>query len=900
MKNRIKVIAAAVSLLPAFVFSDEPATGWKQTAAGTYSYNDPQNWVDGEINGIFGDELVLEGDQNITFSEDTVLNDGLKINCSLSEKKITFASDTTDKRTITVSGNIDSTSLGEVILDKTLQLDLGGAIRTITSENTMRLNAVISSGGLVFKNKGVVVLSGENTYSAGTWLMGPGRVRVNNNYVFGKDGTELHICEGAVLDCGRKNSTYKLSSHKLFFNGDFTIGITTKDLGNIDFQKSIIYVMRPVTITALRYQFLFGGQLAEDSKYDMSDITFVGDSAYPPKLYFSSELMSASKCTFKDISLMLYAEDYKSCDGTFFVEGGSISLSDSYSLSNATIVAKKSTVNISSSSAGTHKIAQKLIMKSGKLSISGVEMASVRYEIGGELVFEPANGTVLIDIKKPTEGTVELVANEISAKNVFVAVSTDTLAHLGGDLRIISRQNVETIGESQNSEGVVPWMRGADGSIMTYNLEVGFKQLSSPKIYSESYEDFKFASEGENAVFSGVITNVFTSEQMANSLDIKGTGTAVDNQPVVLSSDDAAKLTLSSGALNLYSKCESAAARFEVPVDFGDNTGYISIYAAYKRLDFTGAIHGNKGLVVGHLGQDITQNKDNKGLLLKNFASDYEGDVYIYGGVQPCGKGVFPYGDRKGNLYLYGYLTFPKAACEVRINGLFGSGGILHLGSNRGDLYIGADGADGNFEGFFETGTGSNFGIYKIGKGKQRFANTLATKYDLCINEGTLQIDGAIALDPRYSIIVSAGATFEGSFESKANINLNSGSVLAPGSAEKPNVPSYISNGKSLEIADGAKLRFYVSADRASQLILQEGCQITGTAVTVPVNVDCNIDKAGQWLLLEADSFSGKNFEMQNRIQGSSLEVRQILEDDVIVREQLWLVKRKGFSIIVR
>ena len=900
MKNSIKVIVALVSFLPAFVFSDEPATGWKQTAEGTYSYNDPQNWVDGEINGIFGNELVLEGDQKITFSEDTVLNDGLKINCSLSEKKITFASDTTDKRTITVSGNIDSTSLGEVILDKTLQLDLGGAIRTITSENTMRLNAVISSGGLVFKNKGVVVLSGENTYSAGTWLIGPGRVRVNNNYVFGKDGTELHICEGAVLDCGRKNSTYKLSSHKLFFNGDFTIGTTTKDLGNIDFQKSIIYVMRPVTITALRYEFLFGGQLAEDSKYDMSDITFVGDSAYPPKLYFSSELMSASKCTFKDISLRLYAEDYKSCDGTFFVEGGSISLSDSYSLSNATIVAEKSTVNISSSSAGTHKIAQKLIMKSGKLSISGVEMASVRYEIGGELVFEPANGTVLIDIKKPTEGTVELIAKEITSKNVFVAVDSGALAALGGDLKIFSEGGIETIGESQNSEGVVPWIRGSDGSIMSYNAEVGFKQLSSPKIYSESFEDFKFLSEGENAVFSGIVTNVFSSEQIANSLDIKGTGTAADNQPVVLSSGESAKLKLSSGALNLYSKCESAAARFEVPVDFGDNTGYISIYAAYKRLDFTGAIHGNKGLVVGHLGQDITQNKDNKGLLLKNFASDYEGDVYIYGGVQPCGKGVFPYGDRKGNLYLYGYLTFPKAVCEVRINGLFGSGGILHLGSNRGDLYIGADGADGNFEGFFETSTGSNFGIYKIGKGKQRFANSLATKYDLCINEGTLQIDGAIALDYRYSIIVSAGATFEGSFESKANINLNSGSVLAPGSAEKPNVPSYISNGKSLEIADGAKLRFYVSADRASQLILQEGCQITGTAVTVPVNVDCNIDKAGQWLLLEADSFSGKNFEMQNRIQGSSLEVRQILEDDVIVREQLWLVKRKGFSIIVR
>ena len=79
MKHMVKFTAlVCCSLAAARLFAD-PATGWKQTDAGTYDYNDTANWVNGEINGIFGSDLTLEGAQTITFAADTELTEGLTI-----------------------------------------------------------------------------------------------------------------------------------------------------------------------------------------------------------------------------------------------------------------------------------------------------------------------------------------------------------------------------------------------------------------------------------------------------------------------------------------------------------------------------------------------------------------------------------------------------------------------------------------------------------------------------------------------------------------------------------------------------------------------------------------------------------------------------------------------------
>ena len=51
-------MTACVAIAAAFAYAD-PATGWKMTGAGPYRYADPENWVGGEVNGVFGSDLAL-------------------------------------------------------------------------------------------------------------------------------------------------------------------------------------------------------------------------------------------------------------------------------------------------------------------------------------------------------------------------------------------------------------------------------------------------------------------------------------------------------------------------------------------------------------------------------------------------------------------------------------------------------------------------------------------------------------------------------------------------------------------------------------------------------------------------------------------------------------------------
>ena len=56
MKRLTVAIVAAIVSSAAFA---DPASGWKQTGAGPYVYDDPANWVDGVVNGEFGSDLTL-------------------------------------------------------------------------------------------------------------------------------------------------------------------------------------------------------------------------------------------------------------------------------------------------------------------------------------------------------------------------------------------------------------------------------------------------------------------------------------------------------------------------------------------------------------------------------------------------------------------------------------------------------------------------------------------------------------------------------------------------------------------------------------------------------------------------------------------------------------------------
>ena len=127
------------------------------------------------------------------------------------------------------------------------------------------------------------------------------------------------------------------------------------------------------------------------------------------------------------------------------------------------------------------------------------------------------------------------------------------------------------------------------------------------------------------------------------------------------------------------------------------------------------------------------------------------------------------------------------------------------------------------------------------------------------------------------------------------DIQIKATGVIAPGSKENPNVPLKLC--KNVEMTQGASMKFYIGADRASQAIVAEGYGITGTATTIPVTVDCTVKKKGSWLLLEADTFNGKVFAFTTKPAGGRLVVKN---DETTNRAQLWFEQTTGLTITIR
>lgn len=67
---RIKLFAACFSVVSFVSISSAQQIGWVQNTYGTFSYYDPANWVNGEINGIFGTNITRKSTQTITFDDD--------------------------------------------------------------------------------------------------------------------------------------------------------------------------------------------------------------------------------------------------------------------------------------------------------------------------------------------------------------------------------------------------------------------------------------------------------------------------------------------------------------------------------------------------------------------------------------------------------------------------------------------------------------------------------------------------------------------------------------------------------------------------------------------------------------------------------------------------------------
>ena len=290
MKHMVKFTALVCCSLAAASLFAVPKTGWLRTAGGKYVYDDPTNWVNGEVNGFFGSDLTLDGAQTITFTNDLTLAQGLSIHYD-GAYGMTFQSAAKDENdaprpiTLTLGGDIVVDTVkdnGSIIIkvgagstdpaSNGVTINLGGVSRTVSvtkSKVALQILNKVTNGGLVLENTGSVRLDGTtNDYGLGTTFRGTGTVNVMNDAL----GTGNITVENAVLATGSSDCTFT-RNNKLILDGTLKFSSSKKklDLGSGD-----IFINRPVTIEASNGTLILGGQVAADSLYGLESVTKAG------------------------------------------------------------------------------------------------------------------------------------------------------------------------------------------------------------------------------------------------------------------------------------------------------------------------------------------------------------------------------------------------------------------------------------------------------------------------------------------------------------------------------------------------------------------------------------------------------------------------------------------------
>jgi autotransporter-associated beta strand protein len=150
--------------LPTFVWAQ--TTGFNQTGAGPFDYNDTANWVGGTINGVWDVSLSTVATQTATFAANSTLSTGLNLGYT-GNFDLTFLSDGTADRTITLGGDIivnpasnRTINIGSLNANEGLNINLAGN-RTFTVNTNKTLNFFNSVSG------GDIIVTGTSPSTVG-------------------------------------------------------------------------------------------------------------------------------------------------------------------------------------------------------------------------------------------------------------------------------------------------------------------------------------------------------------------------------------------------------------------------------------------------------------------------------------------------------------------------------------------------------------------------------------------------------------------------------------------------------------------------------------------------------------------------------------------------------------
>ncbi|HEV7297993.1 MAG TPA: autotransporter-associated beta strand repeat-containing protein [Tepidisphaeraceae bacterium] len=247
-------VAAMVGAAGVWIAQPHVATaatiGWNQTGAGTYDYNDPANWVGGNINGLFDASLSITGAQAVTFGTDTTLTTPIVFNHNATGNfDILMRADGTGDRVLTLGGDVTlnsalnrTTLVGSSTNGQRLTVDLGGATRTFDVTNSgnkvLNLRNGITGGseGVIKAGSGTLQIESSSTYSGattingGTFWYGAGGRTVNSDVIVNTGGTLRFDSSGSGNTSLARTKSVTLNGGSLTGSAASSTSVNTNDL----------------------------------------------------------------------------------------------------------------------------------------------------------------------------------------------------------------------------------------------------------------------------------------------------------------------------------------------------------------------------------------------------------------------------------------------------------------------------------------------------------------------------------------------------------------------------------------------------------------------------------------------------------------------------------------------
>jgi autotransporter-associated beta strand protein len=185
-RSRSLYVVAALLSLPVLALAQ--TTGFNQTGAGPFDYNNPANWVGGIINGAWDVSLTTTATQTATFGTNATLSTNLNFGYT-GNFDLTLRSDGTVDRTITLGGDIivapvgnRTINFGSTTANEGLNVNLGGnRTFTVASAKTLNFLNTISGGDLTISGTSPTTSGGTMKFSRTSGNAATANITVANN-----------------------------------------------------------------------------------------------------------------------------------------------------------------------------------------------------------------------------------------------------------------------------------------------------------------------------------------------------------------------------------------------------------------------------------------------------------------------------------------------------------------------------------------------------------------------------------------------------------------------------------------------------------------------------------------------------------------------------------------------